>query len=289
MAHLFRTLAVLPVVHVVNSAWTCPSGWNDKTGVPTCAGAVDSTCSNTQCCDIVPTCSGYSGWVLSGGCTAAGDTKFFDLKKTDVEVAAPQGEAEVKAACCTPFADAQCSDWNLMGCPIGKSVVGTNSAPADSSNGMGLSQAKYTELCCVDPPKMCSAYSVGWSLSQGLGGGCAEDTKFFDLKKTDVEVAAPQGEAEVKAACCTPFANAQCSDWTLMGGCPSGKYLLETNSAPADSSDGKVLSNDKFKELCCVDPMKCADYTGEMNSVSQTAASLVVFVLAITAVMAHAL
>jgi len=35
--------------------------------------------------------------------------------------------------------------------------------------------------------------------------------------------------------------------------------------------------------------MKRADYTGEMNPVSQTAASLVVFVLAITAVMAHAL
>ena len=29
--------------------------------------------------------------------------------------------------------------------------------------------------------------------------------------------------------------------------------------------------------------MKCADYTGEMNPVSQTAASLVVFVVAITA------
>jgi len=287
MALLFRTLAVLPVVHVVNSAWTCPSGRNHKTGEPKCAGAVDSTCSTTACCDPV-------------------------------------------------FADARCSDWNLMGCPSGKSVAGANSAPADSSSGMGLSQAKYNELCCVDVPITCSAYTAAWVSVQSAGGGCVADIKFFDDQKADFEVAAPQGDAEVKAACCTSFADAlcnhwhqecpsgkydvgtnsapaygwgsvlsqaqynefccvdmptpsadaQCSDWNLMG-CPSGKYLLGTNSAPADSSDGKALSNDKYNELCCVDPMKCADYTGRVNSVSQATASLVVFVLVITAVMAH--
>merc|ERR1712190_86067 len=117
--------------------------------------------------------------------------------------------------------------------------------------------------------------------------GCAEDTKFFDLKKTDVEVAAPQGEAEVKSACCTPFADAQCSDWaSAMGSCDSGTFIVGTNSAPADGSNGMSLSQSKYQDLCCETPMKCEDYVADTSaSVSQATASLAVSLSALAAMV----
>jgi len=294
MTRLLRIVAAPAMLQMVSGAYTCPNGWTDKSGEPACAGAMSSTCSTATCCDAVPTCASFAtAWVLSqaagGGC--AGDTKFFDLKKTDVEVAAPEGEAEVKSACCTPFADAQCSDWAavLGSCDSGKVFVGTNSAPADGSNGMLLSQSKYQELCCIETPQTCSSFSAAWIVSQALGGGCAGDTKFFDLKKTDVEVAAPEGEAEVKSACCTPFADAQCSDWaSVMGSCDSGTFIVGTNSAPADGSNGISLSQSKYQELCCDPPMKCASASnleGEVSSDQPCAASLVVSLSALAAMV----
>jgi hypothetical protein len=270
MAHLFRALAVLAVVYVVNGAYDCPSGWKDQSGTPNCAGAVATTCSKTTCCGAVPTCNSFAvAWAVSQllgqGCAA--DTKFFDLKKTNVEVANPQGNAEVKAACCTPFAQAHCSDWStiLGSCPSGQAFVGTNSAPPDGSDGKTLSKAKYQEMCCVTqvvPLKKCSYFAVPWAATQLLGLGCAPDTKFFDNKKADVEVANPAGDAEVKAACCTPFAQAHCSDWSaILGSCPSGQAFVGTNSAPADGGDGKTLGKAKYQEMCCITPpKKCSSF-----------------------------
>jgi FlaG/FlaF family flagellin (archaellin) len=245
------------------------------------------------CVDVAQPCSDFSvAWlaaqVLGTGCAA--DTKFFDLKKTSVEVAAPAGEDEVKATCCTPFADAKCSDWQLTlgSCPSGKAFEGTASAPPDGSNGKTLSTSKYQELCCVVVPQTCSGFSLGWAAAQLLGAGCAADTKFFDLKKTSVEVAAPAGDDEVKAACCTPFAEAACSDWSALKSCSTGSFVVTTNSAPADGSDGKTLTQAKFQELCCHTPMKCADYTGDevSSSISQATVSLVVSFSAIIAMVA---
>jgi len=291
MPHLFRSLAVLALVYVVNGAYDCSSGWKDQSGTPKCAGAVASTCSKATCCTAVPTCSSFAvAWgvtqLLGAGCAA--DTKFFDMKKGTVEVAHPEGEAEVKAACCTPFAQAHCSDWAAVkgSCPSGKAFVGTNSAPPDNSDGKTLSTAKYQEMCCVEQHAKCSSFAVAWGVTQLLGEGCAADTKFFDMKKGDVEVAHPEGDAEVKAGCCTPFAQAHCSDWAaVLGSCPSGKFFLGTNSAPPDNSDGKTLSTAKYQEMCCVVAMKCADYTmTETSSVPQATASMVALVLAIAAV-----
>jgi len=256
------------MVQVTSGAYTCPNGWKDKSGTPTCAGAMSWTCSTTTCCDPQPTCASFQTvWLasqfLNGGC--AEDSKFFDLKTLGVEVAAPEGEAEVKAACCTAFEDAQCSDWAAVkgSCPSGQAFVGTNSAPADSSDGKDLSQTKYHDMCCVDEPDTCSDSSVSWLALQFLGLGCAADTKFWDSKKAGVEVAAPAGDDEVKATCCTAFADAQCSDWAVVkGSCPSGQAFVGTNSAPADISDGKDLSQTKYHEMCCVDePDTCSDST----------------------------
>merc|ERR1712045_11546 len=99
-------------------------------------------------------------------------------------------------------AEAKCSDW-AMNCQSG-TKVGTNDAPADSEDGKGLSADKFEELCCEEPPKTCATYSAVWLASQVLNQGCAEDTKFFDTKKLETTVADPAGEAEIKAACCTP-------------------------------------------------------------------------------------
>jgi len=229
-----------------------------------------------KCCVETPrTCSDFSvAWAISQGLGlgCAPDTKFFDLKKLSVDVASPFGDAEVKTACCTPFADAKCSDWNSMSCPSSKTKVASNAAPADGSNGKTLTQAKFEEQCCVETPKTCSDFKVDWVLAQGLAQGCMQNTKFFDLKTLSVEVASPAGEAEVKAACCTPFADAKCSDWNSMS-CPSSKFLSSTASAPADGSNGMTLTQAKFEEKCCKEAMKCADFTDDAETDSATSFS----------------
>jgi len=236
------------------------------------------------CCVPEPeTCSKFSAaWLISQalGLGCAEDTKFFDLKKLSAQVGGSQEAADVKAACCTPFAQAQCSDWNTMSCSSGTGVVATNTAPADGANGMTLSQGKFQELCCVPEPETCSEFSAAWLISQAAGSGCAADTKFFDLKKLSAEVGGSQAQADIKAACCTPFAEAQCSDWNTMS-CSSGTFVMGTKTAPADGANGMTLSQDKFQELCCATPMKCEDYTEVADaSVPQTTASLVILAFA---------
>merc|ERR1712194_863092 len=193
-------------------------------------------------CTEQKTCSDFSvAWALSqlAGCGCAEDTKFFDTKKDAVTVAAPAGVTEVKAACCTAFAEAKCSDWRavLGACDLGQDFVGTNSAPPDNADGKTLSSAKYKEMCCVST---CSDFSGVWALSQLAGGGCAEDTKFFDTKKDVVAVAVPAGVTEVKEACCMAFADAKCSDWSaVLGACDAGQNFVWTSSVPPDNADGK--------------------------------------------------
>jgi len=238
-----------------------------------------------MCCVAVAatpdTCSAHSvAWAITqlvgGGC--APDTKFFDTKKNAVTVAAPSADADVKAACCTAFSEAKCSDWSgVLGmCDAGQSFVGTTSAPPDNADGKTLSSAKYKEMCCVTASATCSDYSVAWAITQLLGGGCAADTKFFDMKKTNVTVAAPKGEAEVKASCCTAFADAKCSDWSAVKpACDAGHVVDVLSSAPPDNADGTDLSSAKYKEICCVDPVTCASVDNEVDSAFQAAVPMV--------------
>ena len=143
-------------------------------------------------------------------------------------------------------------------------------------------------MCCIKQLQKCCSFAVAWGVSQLLGAGCAADAKFFDMKKATTEVPDPAGTTEVKAACCTPFAQAQCSDSAaVLGLCPSGEFFSGTKSAPPDSTDGKTLSKAKYQQMCCFNQVKCADYTmTQTSSVSQATASMVTSVLAITAVMA---
>jgi len=281
MSVVSSALGLLAMMHPVD-AYTCPSGYADKDGTPKCAGVVASSCTTSTCCKEQETCSDFSvAWALSqlagGGC--AEDTKFFDTKKNADTVAAPAGVPEVKAACCTDFADAKCSDWAavLGSCNSGQNFVGTNSAPPDNADGKTLSSAKYKEMCCVTPPDTCSDFSVAWALSQLAGGGCAEDTKFFDTKKDAATVAAPAGVPQVKAACCTDFADAKCSDWVAVLGssCNSGHVFVGTNSAPPDNADGDTVSSAKYKEMCCMEPVTCASMDNEVDSAFQPAVSMV--------------
>jgi len=266
MAISLRIVAPFLIVPVIDGAFTCSGGFKDKANTPLCAGAESPTCSSATCCDVVPTCKDFSAsWVgaqlLGNGCFT--DKKFFDLKKLGVEVASPEGDAEVKAACCTSFANAKCSDWSTMSCPSGKKIVSSNNAPADGSNGISLTSAKFREMCCIPRTSTCSDFSGGWLALQLLGQGCALDTKFFDTKKSAVGVSAPAEAAEVKAACCTPFANAKCSDWGKL--CPLGKNIVSSNNAPADGTNGKTLTTAKFRERCCVEPPEpistCSDFS----------------------------
>merc|ERR1712241_1616905 len=100
------------------------------------------------------------------------DVKFFDTKKAENTVAYPAGDGLIKAACCTPFADAKCSDWP-KNCPSTHTKMGTHDAPADSENGKELSDDKFEELCCE---QTCADQSVAWLAAQALSQGCAVDT-----------------------------------------------------------------------------------------------------------------
>lgn len=246
----------------VRSQWSCPEGWTTKTASPNCAGVAEATCSDATCCKA-HLCSEYSAvWAISqvagGGCKV--DNKFFDLKKGTTPVGGTQSEDDIKAACCTPFADATCADWPTS-CGSGTSKVPTNSAPGDSNGA--LSQANFRTKCCVAPVTTCSAYSVVWAAAQLLGGGCKPDNKFFDLKKSDVAVGGTQSDSDVKAACCTPFADATCADWNTVRTCDTGKFLDGAVAAP---TDGTTISDSEYKELCCKDPMACADYVVETDA-----------------------
>jgi len=221
-----------------------------------------------MCCVVPPkVCNDFStAWLTAQaagtGCALGGETKFFDLKTTFVDVAAPAGDAEVTAACCTAFADAKCSDWTLKSCSVGTTIVSSNAAPADGSAGKTLTQAQYDVSCCVEPLKTCSDSSVAWLKAGRNGGGCQvnDDTNFFDLKKMAVDVVAPAGVEDVRAACCTPFADAKCSDWIKV--CPLGTSIVSSNAAPADGSAGKTLTQAKYEEMCCVVPQKtCSDFS----------------------------
>jgi hypothetical protein len=306
-----KTACCTPFADAKCSDWSltlgaCPAGKDfEGTNSAPADGSDGKTLSQSKyeelcCVDTPQTCTDFSlAWValqvFGGGCAA--DTKFFDTKKLAVEVAATStptaGEAEVKAACCTAFADAKCSDWAVtMGvCPVGKAFEGTNSAPADGTDGKTLSESKYHEMCCVDVPQTCSDFSVAWVTAQVLGAGCAADTKFFDTKKHAVEVAATStptaGEAAVKAACCTPFADAKCSDWAAtLQSCTTGTFIVNTNSAPAEGSDGTALTQAKFQQLCCESPMKCEDYNSYVSSSVSRSPSLAVAFSGIIAMVA---
>lgn len=242
-----------------------------------------------KCCITTPKkCSAYtSAWViaaaLNGGCAANSAKNFFDLKKAAVTVASPHGDAEVTAACCTPFSMAKCSDWaGVYGCASGTVLQKDNSGAPDGADGKSFSDvAKFRVKCCAappTPPKTCSDYSVAWTAAQLLGSGCAASNAkdFFDRKKLAVTVAAPHGDAQIKAACCTPFSYAKCSDWTGVYGCASGTVLLSTDAAAPDGSDGKSFSSlAKFRQVCCKAPLKCSAYTGtEVSGAIMQAASL---------------
>ena len=227
-----------------------------------------------MCCITTPKqCSDYSAlWIIAqagnAGCQKDGNKAFFDTKKLAVAVASPQGDAEITSACCSPFSSAKCSDWaGVYGCVSGTSVQGDNSAAPDGADGKTFSSVdKFREKCCAAPSKSCSDYSVLWIAAQALGNGCSENSAkdFFDRKKLATTVASPQGEADIKAACCTPYSSAKCSDWAGVYGCAAGTVLLSTDSAAPDSADGKTFSTlAKFRQVCCKTPLKCSAYVGD--------------------------
>jgi len=265
--------------------YQCPDGYTAKSGSPNCAGAVSSFCTATTCCDASPTpaptpapptCATYSvvwglAQLVAEGCAA--DTKFFDLKTLATEVASPQGDDDIKASCCTDYADATCADWVLMTCPSGHALAGANSAPGGGANGMTLSQGDFESDCCETAPSptpaplTCSSFSIAWAVTQLAGGGCATDTKFFDLKKL-TDTVSSSADADVRSACCTAFSEAVCSDWVLMT-CASGQYTcaahgfscVGTTAAPADGDDGMTIGTATFRSSCCSYPISCADYS----------------------------
>jgi len=204
MAFLLCVVAAPAILQMVSGQYVCPSGHDDESDGPACARG---RCLRLARCRRAATrcqfaVSFSAAWIIpqaaDGGC--AEDTKFFDLKTLSAEVGCTQGEADVKAACCTRAAiGIQCHAVQAR-----PAVFDTNKALADGANGNTVSQSKFQELCC-DVDNSCARFSGAWLISQAIGAGCAQDTKFFDLEKLSAEVGGSQEEVDVKAACCTPF------------------------------------------------------------------------------------
>jgi len=262
------TWSVAWMAAATGSGYTCADG--PKAGEPLCATANEASCSKTTCCNAPKTCATYSAaWILAqavnGGCQKDSNKDFFDKKKMAVVVASPHGETQVKAACCTPFSAAKCSDWTgIYACAAGTSVQNDKTAAPDGADGKSFTAlAKFRETCCATTPKTCATYSAAWMLASLTSGGCLKDgaKDFFDRKKMAVVVASPHGDAQVKAACCTPFSSAKCSDWAGIYGCASGTVLHSTDAAAPDGSDGKTFSAlAKYRQACCKAPLKCSAY-----------------------------
>jgi len=209
------------------------------------------------------TCADFSaGWVVSQalGLGCATETKFFDMKTLDTSVS-ESTDAAVLAACCTPFEDALCSDWQLIyGVCTSGTFVGSNAAASDGS----LTAGAYQTACCDGAEAnaaalTCADFSAGWVVSQALGLGCATETKFFDGKTLDTSVS-ESTDAAVLAACCTPFEDALCSDWQLIYGVCSEGNFWKSNAAPSDGT----LTKEGYETACCSadsPPLTCADYS----------------------------
>jgi len=308
MAFVLRAVALLAMMPAVSGAFTCADGWTDLGGTPRCVGLTSDTCSAGTCCKKTSKmCADYSAaWVgaqlLGQGCAV--DTKFFDTKKMAAVVGGSQGDDDIKAACCTAFSDAKCSDWPML-CTGGKYNSLTTAAPADTGDPKtGLSQTKFQETCCKVPAKCsshscssgmskianadsqscgglscsdgvccnwgttknCASVSVAWLGAQILGQGCAVDDKFFDTKKLTTAIGGSQADDDIKAACCTPFAEATCFDWPK--GCAAAGDLKAGADVGAPADGKGTLTQAKFGEYCCKKPMKCADATAAGSEAS---------------------
>lgn len=122
-------------------------------------------------------------------------------------------------------------------------------------NGWGKCGAVAPTAAPTNSVSTCATYAVGWLVSQALGQGCAAQQQFWDLKKNNVQLS--NGEtATVAAGCCTAYADATCSDWTLT--CPLGQNKLPAPIAPADGPSSQstftTLSQSRFNTLCCQAP-----------------------------------
>jgi len=231
-----------------------------------CAKATWYSCSKSNCCTKIKHCKDYNGWAVTTKC---GTNMFFDFKKENVVVADAGLDADVKASCCTASSAAKCSDWSLSLCPIGQlkleSGASTISAPAFPVGGASITTAKFGELCCET--KATCTFGSGVFMATGISECGKLDKQFFDLKKGQNRFDATGDAASIIAnrntACCTPFSQALCSDWTLpiKPNCGSGLTKVGTNTAPADGANGITLTDAKYTEYCCVGKATCSSYT----------------------------
>jgi len=105
-------------------------------------------------------------------------------------------------------------------------------------------------------------------------------------RMVDSQYNCPTGYTD-KAGTPKCFGAESSSDWaTVLGTCVGGKAFVGTNSAPPDNADGMTLSRDKYREMCCVEPMTCANYNAEdADSAFQMTAPMVTIVGAVLAMI----
>jgi len=213
-------------------------------------------------------------------CKKDGDSMFFDLKKVGNTAAT---DDDVKGQCCTSCKEATCGDWRpvklLVTCGADKMFDVTKKYGVDDCT-IPSDDDDYKGVCCVDKPKddpkkddpkkdekkdekkTCAHFTASWVAAKGCTKTPIPD--FFDLKKSAAMVKKDGTDDDWKSTCCTACSKATCGDWVKGVKCPSGKMMNPKKEM--GSADCAVPTDDKFKETCCEEAMKCADWTGKKDS-----------------------
>jgi len=238
-----------------------------------CAIPADDKYKEACCAPTPTTCASTNAITGNAKCkSTAAISDFFDLKKT-ASVPASKSRVDFQKACCTKCSAATCADWQtvkaLVGCGTGKYILGTTAlASADCAIPV---DAKYKETCCATAPIICSGTNAISGNAKCKTG--SDKNYFFDLHK-GAATAASASDADFVGACCSKCSEAKCADWQpvkALVGCGTGKVFAATNVLP--SSDCAIPADAKYKETCCGEPMKCADYDKSQDSTRNEASA----------------
>jgi len=244
---------------------------------------IDNTVFINKCCVTPPTTCTAIGLVRGlFVCRANSAASFYDLKKGTNTVASTSDD-DIRSACCTPTSDAKCSDWTLKSCGFSKTLVGTNSAPADKgAPKLDIDNTVFINKCCVTPQTPQTTCTTIGLVRGVLVCRANSAASFYDLKKGTNTVASTS-DADIRSACCTPTSDAKCSDWTLKT-CATGTALVGTKSAPADKGDPKLdIDLTVFRSTCCASPLKCSEYSEDTDgAVSYATWPLLAVTVAVT-------
>lgn len=291
-----RIVSLLTLACGVAAQFSCQTGQKAKSGDPSCWGSTSATCSPFTCCDADPnsyakcsshTCTaGYkvasaktsetcafgicadlqcceldpslclSQAVASGILCNVLTPNFMDLKKMGNE-----HKDDLATNCCSPYTEAQCQDWST----VTTCASGTYADPSKKSNVAGdiklTQQADYRSKCCTSVAT-CQGFS-----------GCSEGSELSSSPAT--RKCSSDAASCTETECCSVKAGTCRAHPTT---CALGKAKGNLGSEAGDTPSA----------TCCVDLLKCSQYSEEVDAASEAKVSIFVGV-SLTAALATVL